>query len=91
MSFGFHQENHSRGVGDAVVWQSLLPISYDETAVVMERIDVGLKTQRNNVSLQSVDDRSGLFCRAAVRLLNCELVAGLLLVLLAERLVELLV
>ncbi|MNK73376.1 hypothetical protein D3C87_928710 [compost metagenome] len=82
-----HQEHDGRGVGGGVVRQALLPVGLDEAAVRGQGVDVAAQRQRGHVGIDAVDDRTGLLARAAVRLLDAHVLAGLGLPVLGEGLV----
>ena len=69
----------------------LLPVGRNEAAVLGELIDVAGERQRHDVGLEAVDHRARLLARAAVRLLDRDVFAGLRLPVLGEGGVELLV
>jgi hypothetical protein len=85
-----HQEDDGRRVGAGVVGQLLLPVQRQQL-VVGHGVDVIGQGQRDDVGLQAVDDRAGLFARAAVRGLDADGLARLGLPLRREGLVEVLV
>jgi len=59
-----------------------------DQAALPKRVDVGIKGQRDNIGLQSVNDRPCLARRAAVRLLNAPLPARFALVFVSESLIQ---
>ena len=63
-------------VGRGVVRQTLLPVLRDELGDVVERVHVGRERERDDVGGQAVDDAAGLLARAAVRLLDGDVVAS---------------
>ena len=63
----------------------------DQLAVLGDRVDVVGERQRHDVGLEAVDDRARLLARAAVRLVDGDVVAGLRLPVLGEGRVEVLV
>ncbi|MPM54087.1 hypothetical protein SDC9_100860 [bioreactor metagenome] len=83
-----YQEHDGRAVGSRVVRQALLPIGLDET-VLDQRVDVAAQRQRGHVGINTVDDGARLLARAAMRLLELHVLAGLALPVLGERLVVL--
>ena len=82
-----HQEDDGRGVGRGVVAEALLPIGLD-LAGLGDLVDVALKRQRHHVGFQAVDDGAGLLARAAMGLLDGDVLAGLGLPILGEGLVD---
>ena len=83
-----HQEHDGRGVGRAVVRQTRLPVLRQPAAALGELIDVVGERKRHHVRLEAVDHRTRLLAGAAVRLLDGHILAGLLLPVLGEGLVE---
>ena len=86
-----HQEHDRRRVGRAVVRQARLPVHRQQLAVRCNRIDVAGERERDDVGGQAVDDRARLLARAAVRLLDRDVVARLGFPVLGEGRVVLLV
>ena len=82
-----HQEHDRRGVRRAVVRQARLPVGRQQLALGRERVDVVGERQRDDVGGQAVDHRARLLARAAVRLADRDVLAGLLLPVLREGLV----
>ncbi len=79
------EEHDRRGVRRAVVRQARLPVRRQELALLRERVDVVGERERHDVGLQAVDDRARLLAGAAVRLLDLDDLAGLLLPVRDER------
>jgi hypothetical protein len=84
-----HQEHDGRGVGRAVVRQARLPVLREPAAALGDLVDVVGERQRHHVGLEAIDHRPRLLAGAAVRLLDGDVLAGLLLPVLGERLVDL--
>ncbi len=86
-------EEHDRGgVGRAVVRQALLPVGREQRCPSSAmRVDVAGESERHHVGLEAVDHGAGLLARAAVRLLDGDVLAGLSLPMLRERGIEFLI
>jgi len=85
-----HEEDDGRGVRAGIIRQGFFPAWVDE-AGALDGSDVPRQTERDDVGLQAVDDRAGLFARSAVRLLDGDGFARLVLVIVGKCLVDLLV
>src|SRR6185312_15812326 len=83
-----NQENNGRCVRRGMLRQTRLPVDGQQLAVVRDRVDVRGQRQRDHVGRQAVDHRARLAARAAVRLVDGDRVAGLLLPVLGEGFVE---
>jgi len=73
-----NQEHNGTRARAGVFWQPSLPIGRDQPSQG-ERIDVGGQRERDDVSLETFEDRSGLCARAAMRLVNGEPITRLCL------------
>ena len=62
-----------------IVGQALLPVGGDLAGLLGDRVDVGGERQRDDVGREAVDDGAGLGAGAAVRLLDGDGLAGLVL------------
>ena len=67
-----------------MIRQALFPVQRQEFAEGGDRVDVGGERQRDHVGRKTVDDRTRLAARAAVRLVDLDRVTGLLLPVLGE-------
>src|SRR5439155_7414424 len=85
-----HDEYDRRRIRRAVLGKPFLPAGRDEAAF-LDGVDVVGQGQRDDVGLEAVDDRSGLLARAAMRLVDGDRLARLLLVARDERGVDRLV
>ena len=74
-----HQEHDRRGVGRAVVGQPTLPVGGQQLALACQCVDVIGERERDHVGRQAIDDHARLLPRAAVRLPDRDVLAGLLL------------
>ncbi len=86
-----HQEDDGRGIGRAVVRQTLLPAGVDQLLVQVEGIDVTRQCQGDDIGLQAIDHRAGLLAGATMGILDAHVFAGLGLPVLGEGGVVLLV
>ena len=82
------EEGDGRGVGRGIVGELFLPAGIDE-ARALDGGDVPAERQRHHVGVEAVDDRARLLARAAMRLLERDIVSGLRLVFGREKLVVL--
>ena len=82
-----HQEHDRRSVGRSIERQPLLPIRR-KPAFGRNGVDVIGERQRDDIRLQAVDHRARLRAGPAMRLLDLDALAGLLLISSRERLVE---
>jgi hypothetical protein len=71
-----HQEHDRRGVRRAVLREACLPVRAEPLALALNGIDVVRECKRDDVRRQPVDHGAGLTARAAVRLLDRDLLAG---------------
>ena len=78
------QEHDRRRVGRAGVGQPRRPVGGNQLAGRHQRVDVVGERQRDDVGLEAVDDRARLASRAAVRLVDGDVLPGLGLPLLGE-------
>ena len=85
-----HQEHDGRRIRRAVMRQPRLPVPGQQSALG-NRIDIVRQRQRDHVGIEAVDHRTRLLARAAMRLLDLQIVAGFRLPLPGESLVEILV
>ena len=86
-----HQEHDSRGVGGAVVGETLLPIRRQQPRFVGYGVNVVGERERDHIGLEAVNHRARLLARAAVRLADGDFLAGLALPGLGKRGVHVLV
>ena len=78
------QEHDRRRVGRAGVGQPRRPVGRNQLAGRHQRVDVVGERQGDDVGLEAVDDRARLASRAAVRLVDGDVLPGLGLPLLGE-------
>ena len=84
-----HHQHDGGAVGRAVVRQALLPVFRNPATVGVQRIGVARQGQGGHIGFQPVDDGACLLARAAVALLDGNVLAGLGLPVLGKGLVEL--
>src|SRR6185369_8726245 len=82
-----HQEDDGGGVGGAVVGQFLLPARLDQ-GLLGDGVDVVGQSQGDHISLEAVDDSTGLFAGTAMGLFDGDVVTGFTLPVRSESLVE---
>src|SRR5690606_25250636 len=72
------QKHDGRRVRRAVRGQARLPVLRDLTGTLGDLVDVVSERQGNDIRLQTVDDRAGLFTGTAMRLAQGNRFAGFL-------------
>src|SRR4030095_537749 len=75
----FHQEHDGRSVRRGVVGQPALPVLRQELALRGDSVDIGRERQCDDVCRETVDDGTGLLAGTPVRLVELDVLAGLLL------------
>jgi hypothetical protein len=83
-----HEEGERGLVGRAVGWQAALPVFRQESRLG-DGIDIRGERERDDIGLEPVNDRAGLFRRASVGLVELDLLAGFFLPVFREGGVEL--
>ena len=78
------EEDDRGGVGRGIVRQALLPVGRDLAGLGGDRVDVGGERERHDIRREPVDHRAGLRARSAMRLLDRDRLAGVLLPFLDE-------
>ena len=73
------EEDDGRGVGGRVVLERAAPVGRDLLGLGGDLVDVALQRQRHDVGIEPVDHRLRLLARAAMALVDGDVVAGLAL------------
>src|SRR5690606_11162536 len=65
-----NDEDDRRCIRRTIVRQAVLPIDRDATGLRRDRVDIVGQRKRGDIAAQAIDDRTGLFSGASMRLLN---------------------